>query len=116
MAILQVEGDEAVLRLSLGEKIFGFHTSPKVALSKIEKIEPISNFWNSSDWGGVRAPGTGIPWVVGLGTWRRKGRKSFCAIYKREPGFKITFTSTEFEAWLFSSRSIPEALLKYLEI
>ena len=79
------------------------------------KIERINNFWKYSGWRGVRAPGTGIPKVVGLGTWRKLGAKSFCAVYKKEPGYKITLKNNEFEAWLFSAPELPSDLAQFVK-
>lgn len=115
MARAIVRGSEVILQLSGGEKFFGFHKSPKVKISDILLIERVDNFWTSWRLGGIRAPGTGIPMFIGLGTWRRKGRKSFCAIYKKEPGYKITMKNGEFESWLFSAPEIPSDLEKFIK-
>ena len=115
MAKVLIVGSEVHLSLSLGEKIWGFHGTPKANISDIVKIERINNFWKYSGWRGVRAPGTGIPKVVGLGTWRKLGAKSFCAVYKKEPGYKITLKNNEFEAWLFSAPELPSDLAKFVK-
>jgi len=114
MAKLIVVGNEVHLSLSAGEKFWGFHRTPKARVDDIVKIERVNDFWKYPGWRGVRAPGTGIPQVVGLGTWRKLGSKTYCAIYKREPGFKVTLKNNEFEAWLFSAPEIPADLLKYI--
>ncbi len=115
MARATIVGSEVVLQLSAGEKFFGFHKSPRANLVDIVKIEPVDNFWKFSGWRGVRAPGTGIPGVVGLGTWRKLGAKTFCAVYKKEPGYKVTLKNGEFEAWLFSSPELPSDLQKFVK-
>jgi hypothetical protein len=115
MARIMVHGSQVVLQLSFGEKIWGFHSSPTSALSEITSIEAIDNFWKFAGWRGVRAPGTGIPQVVGLGTWRKLGAKTFCAVYKQEPGYKVTFKSGEFAAWLVSTPELPSDLAKFLK-
>ena len=115
MARATIVGSEVVLQLSGGEKFWGFHKNPRANLADIVKIERVENFWKYSGWRGVRAPGTGIPGVVGLGTWRKLGAKSFCAVYKKEPGYKITLMNGEFEAWLFSSPELPSELERYVK-
>lgn len=115
MARAIVRGSEVILQLSGGEKFFGFHKSPRAKISDIAGIERIDNFWKSWRLGGIRAFGTGIPMFIGLGTWRRRGGKKFCAIYKREPGFKINLKNSEFEAWLFSAPEIPSDLDKFIK-
>jgi len=115
MARALVVGSEVVLQLSAGEKFWGFHRSPRAQLSDVVKVEMVENFWKYSGWRGIRAPGTGIPGTVGLGTWRKLGAKTFCAVYKKEPGFKITLKNNEFEAWLFSAPELPSDLAKFLK-
>ena len=58
MARAMVIGNEVVLRLSAGEKFWGFHKSPRANLADIVKIEAVDNFWKYSGWRGIRAPGT----------------------------------------------------------
>jgi hypothetical protein len=115
MARATIVGSEVVLALSAGEKFWGFHKNPRAKIDDIVKIEAVDNFWKFSGWRGVRAPGTGIPGTVGLGTWRKMGSKSFAAVYKKEPGYKITFKSGEFEAWLFSSPELPSDLERFVK-
>jgi len=114
MARALIVGSEVHLHLSGGEKFWGFHRSPRANLSDIVKIEAVNDFWKFTGWIGLRAPGTGIPRVVGLGTWRKFGSKTFCAVYRKEPGFKITLKNNEFAAWLFSAPELPSDLSKYL--
>ena len=38
---------------------------------------------------GLRAPGTGIPGVIALGTWRSKGAKDFAAVYRGGPAVVV---------------------------
>jgi hypothetical protein len=51
---------------------------------------------------GIRAPGTGIPYVILLGTMRYKKKKDFTAIYRRRPVDIYTFKDCEFERWIIS--------------
>ena len=115
MARALIVGNEVILQLSAGEKFWGFHSSPRAPLADVVRVERIDNFWKYSGWRGIRAPGTGIPGTVALGTWRKLGTKTFCAVYKREPGFKVTLKNNEFESWLFSAPEIPSDLEKFLK-
>ena len=45
---------------------------------------------------GLRAPGTGVPGLVHLGTWRTLERKTFVASYRQEPGYVIDLEGHEF--------------------
>ncbi len=114
MARAEIAGDEVVLHLSRAERFWGFHGIPRAKIADIVSIEKVDNFWRYSGWKGLRAPGAGMPGIIALGTWRRFKSKSFCAIYKKEPGFKITLKNNEFSAWLFSAPELPSELVKYL--
>ena len=98
-----IEADGVVtLKLSRLEKIGGLHGDISVANSQlISKIE-IPNPWTKEYLRGVRAPGTGIPYVILLGTMRFKGGKDFCAIYKRTPAMIYEFADAPFKRWIVS--------------
>ncbi len=114
MARVIIVDSEVILHLSSAERFWGFHRTPRAKISDIVSIEKVDNFWKFSGWRGVRAPGAGFPGVIALGTWRKFKSKSFCAIYKKEPGFKITLKDNEFNAWLFSAPELPPFLAKFL--
>jgi hypothetical protein len=38
---------------------------------------------------GVRSPGTGVPGVIALGTYRARGRRDFVAVYRGDRGLVI---------------------------
>ena len=66
MAELQVEGDELVLHLSLGEKAASVHADPRVPLSALQRVEVLEDAHEPADHGwrvGERLPG-----VVEVGT------------------------------------------------
>ena len=98
-----IEADGVVtLKLSRLEKIGGLHGDISVANSQlISKIE-VPNPWTKEYLRGVRAPGTGIPYVILLGTMRFKGGKDFCAIYKRTPAMIYEFADAPFKRWIVS--------------
>jgi hypothetical protein len=87
----------------------GMHSSPRVHRSALTSIEAAADLWSRKILSGVRAPGTGIPFVIMLGTLRKPGaKKSFCAIYRRRPGYVLTFSTGEFGQWIFSGDMLPE--------
>ena len=67
-------------------------------------VTRISDPWNRQTLRGVRAPGTGIPFVLLLGTMRFRGGKDFTAIYKRKPADVYTFSAGEFKRWIVSAK------------
>jgi hypothetical protein len=102
MAHVIEEKGELILKLSLRERIFALHSSLKANKSDLVSMTEATNPWSADVLRGVRAPGTGIPYVVLLGTMRFKGGKDFTAIYKRGPVKIYEFSSGEFKRWIIS--------------
>lgn len=105
MADIVVEGDEAVLRLSLAEKAGSLHGDirvPRAAVTSVKVVErPLREVR------GLRAPGTGVPGVIALGTWRRLRGKDFVAAYRR-PGVVVELEGAPFERLVVSCPSPAE--------
>lgn len=87
MAQISVEGDHAVIRLAPLEKVGAVHGDVRVPLSAIRDVSVVTQPF--SELRGRRALGTGVPRVVALGTWRRRGHKEFAAIYRRRPAVVV---------------------------
>jgi hypothetical protein len=108
MARVVVNGDRVRFELSLWEKLGAFANSQEISLSGIESVEVVPNPWTSQVLKGVRAPGTGIPFVVLLGTMRYRGGKDLCAIYKRRPSAVVTLKSGPYKRWIFEIKDMSE--------
>jgi hypothetical protein len=108
MAHLVIAGEKVRLNLSILEILGAFHGSPEVSLSEVESIELVDNPWVREVLKGVRAPGTGIPFVVMLGTMRYLQGKDFVAIYRRKPAAIVTLRSGEFKRWIFEIKDMAE--------
>ena len=102
MAHVIEENGKLILKLSLRERIFALHSSPKANASDLVSTTVATNPWSAEVLRGVRAPGTAIPYVVLLGTMRFKGGKDFTAIYKRKPVKIYEFSGGEFQRWIVS--------------
>ncbi len=113
MAHLLIKDGRVRLSLSRMEKIGALHSSPEAKLSDIESVEVVENPWSSEYLKGVRAPGTGIPFRVLLGTMKYRGGKDFCAIYRRTPSAIITMKTGPFKRWIFAIKDMGE--IKALE-
>jgi hypothetical protein len=95
------------------EKIGGLHSSLEVDLSSVESMEVVPNPWSSAYLKGMRAPGTGVPYRILLGTMKYRGGKDFCAIYRRTPSAIITLKEGPFKRWIFEIKDMEE--IKALE-
>jgi hypothetical protein len=96
------DGEFFTLKLSILEKVGALHGNIKTAKANLIDITNAENPWQSTVLRGIRAPGTGIPYVILLGTMRYKKKKDFTAIYRRRPVDIYTFKDCEFERWIIS--------------
>lgn len=99
--VIEVNG-ELILQLSFREKIFALHGNPRAKVSDLISTTESDTTWTKEVLRGVRAPGTGIPYVVLLGSMRFKGGKDFTAIYKRGPVRIYEFGAGEYKRWIVS--------------
>jgi hypothetical protein len=104
VAIVKVVGEEIILELSFWERVGALHSSPRVSLNAVTKVEFIDNLWSNKVLRGVRAPGTGIPYKVLLGTMRGREFRDFTAIKGRGAGVEICLNEGPFERWIFTLR------------
>lgn len=103
MAWVEEIDGKYILRLSTWERLLAFHGEPEAPISALISRTHVSDPWNRQTLRGMRAPGTGIPYVLLLGTMRFRGGKDFAAIYKRKPANVYTFSSGEFKRWIVSA-------------
>lgn len=108
MAHLVVSENKVRLELSLLEVLGAFHSSPEINLDQIESVEVVENPWTSDLLKGVRAPGTGIPFIVLMGTMRYLNGKDFCLFYRRKPTAVITLKSGPFKRWIVRLSNMSE--------
>jgi len=83
MAIIEETSEAVHVRLSRWERIGSLHSDVHIPMNQIVSSDVVDDPWPILR--GWRAPGTGIPYIIMLGTMRSHGMKDFCAIYKRRP-------------------------------
>jgi hypothetical protein len=109
MAELRVEGDELVLRLSGVEKAEALHGELRAARSALRGVEVLDDALGAVH--GMRAPGTGIPGVVAVGTFRTGGNKTFAVVHHDTPrGVRVRLEGAGYDEWVVGC-SDPEALV-----
>ncbi len=94
MARLRVGDGMLHLELSGWERVFGMHGDIAVPLSAVTEVAYVDDPWRHMR--GIRAPGTGFPYVIMLGTTRYKGVKDFNAVYGRSPATIVTLTGSQY--------------------
>ena len=103
MAQIYDQGENLILKLSLWEKLGSFHKDLKVSKDNLISKQVIENPWSRQVLKGMRAPGTGIPYFVLLGTMRYKDGKDFTAIYRRKPVTVYEFKDYEYKRWIVTN-------------
>ncbi len=104
MAKVIEEGNDLVLQLSPLEKLGSLHNSIRVPINSLAEIKEIANPWSRSDgMKGLRAPGTGCPKVIMLGTLRRRKSKDFAVVYGRGSAKVYEFSGGAFRRWIVTN-------------
>ena len=98
--MLKVVGDCITYKLTPIEKLGAFGNSPTANVTNLVTYFREENPWTVKTMRGIRAPGTGFPYVIMLGTlWHRRGR-DFCVVYKRRPVLVLEFRNEKFQRWV----------------
>ena len=94
MAELRIEGDELVVELSALERLGGFHGDVHAPLSAVRAVRVAED--PRPELRGIRAPGTGIPGLIALGSRRGAGH-DFVAVYHEAPAVVVELQGAEFD-------------------
>jgi len=89
VAKLEVAGGRVEVVLSQKERLAALRGDVSAALGEIAAVRVSPHPFG--ELRGIRAPGTGVPGVIALGTWRHRGGKDFVAIYRRRPAVVVEF-------------------------
>ncbi|HEV2360890.1 MAG TPA: hypothetical protein VGS21_04235 [Acidimicrobiales bacterium] len=95
MAQVLVEGDELVVDMSGLEKVEGFHGDVRVPVSSVTSVRAVDSAW--PELRGLRAPGTGIPQVIAVGTRRGSFGKDFAVVHGTGPAIVIDLRDADYE-------------------
>lgn len=101
MAEFAITGARLVVRLSALEKLGGFHADIEVPLRLVRDVSVAEDPWTALR--GIRAPGTGLPGVIALGTRLGSGTTDFAAVYHHTPAVVVETTGGDFDRLVVSS-------------
>lgn len=87
-------------KLSALETIGAFSFSPTASVENILDVKLVDNPWTTEVLRGIRAPGTGFPYRIMLGTMRHREGKDFCVVYKRRPVIVLELKNEKFKRWV----------------
>lgn len=102
MARIIEHGHKFVLSLSRLEKVAALHGDIVANKSELISRKVVENPWRSGLLKGVRAPGTGLPFYLLLGTMKYKNGKDFTIIYRNKPVEVFEFKSGPYKRWIVS--------------
>ena len=89
---------------------------PQANYSNLISVALEVNPWNARVLRGIRAPGTGFPYLIMLGTMRHRKGKDFCIVYKRNPVLVLDFKNEKWARWVIPASSENRAALsKFLD-
>ncbi len=104
MAELVWGNETLALHMSAREKFFSLHGDIVVPRAHVENVEEVPDLWVHLR--GMRAPGTGFPGVIMLGTTRFRGGKDFCAVYGHRPGVIVDLRDEPFQRLLITGAKV----------
>lgn len=95
MAELTVDGTDLVLHMRTVEKAEGFHRDIRLPLGAVTAVQVVDSVWNGA-LRGWRAPGTGVPNVIAVGTRRGGFGKDFAAVHGTGPAVVVDLEGVDF--------------------
>jgi hypothetical protein len=113
MAELKVDGNELVLHMHALEKAEGFHGDIRLPLSAVDSVRLVDDPW--PELRGIRAPGTGVPNVIAVGTRRGGFGKDFAAVHGRGPAVVVEVTGAEYGRLVVTCDGAPEVVTRLTE-
>ena len=114
--MLKIEDGILIYQLSRIENIGALSTSPKASVLNLKSVGYHENPWTSEVLRGIRAPGTGFPYLIMLGTMRHRQGQDFCVIYRRKPVLVLEFAGESFNRWVIPASKANFHALKALGV
>jgi hypothetical protein len=113
MALLRREGPEIVVVLNDLEKVGALRGDVRVPAASVRDVRVTDSPFNELQ--GLRAPGTGLPGVIALGTWRGNGYKDFAALYRGGPAVVVELEGARWRRLLVSAHDSPAVVERLRE-
>jgi hypothetical protein len=112
VADVRVEGTEIVVALTALEKVEAVHGDVRLPLAALRGAEVLDDAIRAVH--GLRAPGTGVPGMVAVGTFRASGEKLFAVVHHNTPrGVGLRFEGADFDEVIVGCDD-PDAMIAQL--
>jgi hypothetical protein len=109
MASLRVHPDRLEINLTPAERTLALRREPiVVARDNIRSVTITDDPWI---WiRGIRAPGTAVPLVLAVGTWKFHGGKDFLAIKSKRQAVIIDLVDEEYSRVILTTKHAPDLI------
>ncbi|MGH8870140.1 MAG: hypothetical protein ACRDYU_19395 [Actinomycetes bacterium] len=111
MAVVSVDGETVRMRLSPWERLGALRGDLAFPRRWVDEVRVVPSALRAVR--GLRAPGTGCPGVIALGTFRGRGYRDFAAAYRNRPGVVVELSGGPY-ARLVLSLDHPESVARSL--
>lgn len=111
MAELRIHDEDIQVRLSALQELGALQRSFAVPRSSVAGVEVVDEPFSRIR--GIRAPGTGWPKILALGTWRGRGTRDFLSIHRHERAVLIDLEGERFDRLLIGCDD-PESVVAQL--
>jgi hypothetical protein len=98
VATFEIGDGRLALRMSRLERLEAIHERVDAPLASVTNARAVADAW--SELRGIRAPGTGVPGLIAVGTRRGKFGKDFAVVHGRGPAVVVEFATGEFHRWV----------------
>ncbi len=95
MAKLLVDNDVVTVSLSAIEKAEALHGDVSVPRAAVVSVRVVSD--GLDEVHGLRMPGTGLPGVIMVGSWRDNGRVTFAVCHGRRPAVVLELAGQHYD-------------------
>ena len=113
--MLLIQGQQLKYQLTPLESLGALAKSPTANISNLVGINNFDDPWKGRVLRGIRAPGTGFPFLIMLGTMQFWSRRDFVVVYKRRPVFVLEFKDEKYERWIIPAEPNEELVNKLQE-
>ena len=116
--MLLIQGEQLKYQLTPLESLGALAKSPTTKVSNLVSIKCFDDPWNREVLRGIRAPGTGFPFQIMLGTMRFWYGRDFVVVYKRRPVWVLAFKGEKYERWVIpveQNQSVISELRKQID-
>lgn len=87
--------DTLTVSLTDLEQVEALHRDLTVPRSAVTDVRAVSD--GMAELHGIRAPGTGLPGVIAVGTWRDRGTTTFAVCHGRHPAVVVTLRGQSYD-------------------